>query len=590
MTSDPARIVSGRLPVNERPVSKAIPLLASPDADEPRRSLGAIYTPPVLADWVASLVLDALDVSPATICDLACGDGALLNAIRRHASAPHQLVGVDIDERAIAEARRFVPDGHFHVANALDPLPLRSPEDGIREVTGLSRVDAVILNPPWGVNLRSTAPHLRNRGYELAGGQFDSFDVFVELSLKVLGRGGLAAFILPDSVFAPEHEPVRRLLATESTLELVARLGEGFFEGVYRGAAVIVARKGVPDRRHRVAFLRLRPTDRQAVLRGRRTLHDVSESRTHHVPQSLAVSSRGTQFRPDVRERDHVVLRRIEARGTLVWRDCFCTGRGVELSKAGWITVCPSCCLARPLPRTLRPLHCRRCRREFLPASQKRQIIGPLEPTARRGWAPLITGEDVRRYTSGPSRQIELGVAGISYKEAELRATEKLLIRKTGVGIQAAIDASQALTTQVVYHYVPRHSEPMVSLDYLLGVVNSRVILAYHLLASGELEWRSHPYVTQSVIEALPVPDPRSDANVRKQAGAIANAVRRMRKSPAPNAAVDLEIEALVAGLYGLSRKHCAWIQSVLNGAQSLEVIRSVRLGPGCSVEPVTVA
>src|SRR5262245_20206060 len=71
-----------------------------------RRSseLGSVYTPPLLAKWVAQLLLRLTGPNPRTIWDLACGEGALLDAIAQQ-SPGTQLVGCDIDGAALRRAQ-----------------------------------------------------------------------------------------------------------------------------------------------------------------------------------------------------------------------------------------------------------------------------------------------------------------------------------------------------------------------------------------------------------------------------------------------------------------------------------------------------
>ena len=59
----------------------------------------------------------------------------------------------------------------------------------------------VIANPPWGADVGFSPADLRALGYKLAKGQFDSFDLFVELCLSVAPEGAVLAFILPDAPF-----------------------------------------------------------------------------------------------------------------------------------------------------------------------------------------------------------------------------------------------------------------------------------------------------------------------------------------------------------------------------------------------------
>lgn len=63
----------------------------------------------------------------------------------------------------------------------------------------------------------------------------------------------------------------------------------------------------------------------------------------------------------------------------------------------------------------------------------------------------IIVGEDIFRYRTRCKSYIQLGLNGINYKDNKLYEGNKILIRKTGVGITAGIDYNNCMTNQVVY-------------------------------------------------------------------------------------------------------------------------------------------
>jgi hypothetical protein len=542
------------------------------------RAVGAVYTPAILAEWTAELLLRPLGDAPHHVWDLAVGEGALLAAIDRLAPGRHTLWGLDVDERALAQACKVVPRACLHKNDALatganPPAELLIPD-------ACEAPDAIILNPPWGAAVRHSSEELRRSGFTLATGQFDSYDLFVELALSLLARNGVIALILPDSLLRAEHRRTRRLLATSTTLDWIARLGEGFFPGVFQGTMVLVARKQLPRPRHVVRCLRLAARDRQAVLRRKVALSSL-EAAAHSVPQSRFVRSPETRFDIDVSNGDRRTITRIETNGTLDWDTWMRSGRGVELSKSGEVVHCPKCRSASPRPRKPRNVQCSQCLYQFRSSEAIPDTIVTKEaPADRKCWAPLIVGEDVTRYACHPSRYIRLEVPGIRYKEPPGDQTPRLLVRKTGIGIKAAIDSSGALTNQVVFDFRPTEHGRRVPflLDYVAGVLNSRAMLAYHIQSSGEREWRSHPYLSQSAIKALPIPAPDTDRTTLSIAERIATEVRRLsRRAPiAPQD--DLTVEGLVCRLLGIDATAWAWILRALYSAQSLEGIAPLRL------------
>ncbi len=543
---------------------------------------GAVYTPTFLASWVAGRLLRSLPVGATTIADLACGDGALLSAVAAESRSPLELFGSDVDAAAIRKAAATLPDARLKRLDAID-ASLKG-MDRLPRRLGAEQLDGIILNPPWGIKLSADRLQLRDAGYTLARGQCDSADLFLQLTVNLLDQGGAAALILPDSLFFPDHAPVRRFLLETCTLDLVARLGEGFFPGVFRGAAVIVLRRGAASRKHAIECLRLTPSQRKLVLARELSLDQAAAATAHFVPQYRFAQSPGAGFTIDLRQAD---LKHVKAvyRQPAGWTRTLIGGRGVELSKHGEILVCATCGHGRPRPRRSRPVRCR-CGALVDPARVPgKKIVRQIRENSPRCWRPLIAGEDVRRYRCSPSREIRMGIEGINYKAATDLSNPRLLVRKTGIGLKAAVFSGDALTTQTVFHFQATPDSPPFLLHYALGVLSSRVMLAVHLKRTGENEWRSHPYVTQTLLAELPIPHPAPGSQQWRQAEAIAALA-----SGRPDADRDLELERLVAGLYGLEQTDIEWVMRVLDEAQGLETVASLRLPSDLRLTPLRVA
>ena len=542
--------------------------LAEPVATPNR---GQVFTPPFLATWTAQVLADGLPKDqPVSILDPACGDGALLTAIKR--TIPHAtLYGADIDpEVAQVASDRLNGAANVHTVDMLGSIEFAAKRLGL--------VDALICNPPWGADVPVRTADLRASGFTLANGQYDSWGLFVEASFRLLKAGGLAVFILPDAIFLPEHAPVRLLLGWRSTLDLIARLGEGLFKGVYRGTTVIAFRNSPPKPSHQVRVLRLSRGHRQDVLRGKAALSGIFKRNSSTMHQKRFRDDIACRWDIDVGTSDRTI-RKLESFPT-EWFHPLDAGRGVEISKKGLAVRCPACSFSVPKPTRVRHVVCRQCNRtsssEAMPI---RRVVKPLDGNdCLEGHMPFVVGEDVDRYRMSCSRQIELEVPGLNYKPLGTYAKERLLIRKTGVGLKATITEEFAATNQVVFHYSLRSSYRGYEfyLPYLLGVLCSRVIFAYHLQKAGENEWRSHPYVTPKSLRTLPIPLPSRGTKMWAQAHAIAAEVREHLLDRGRSPARDLRIERLVAGLYGLDSDDIAWVKRVICSAQSLEPMRAL--------------
>jgi predicted RNA methylase len=527
--------------------------------------MGAVYTPQILASWVAGLLREHSDRPVTRVLDPACGDGALLAAVDAEIPGLRSLVGIDMSDTATGAIQERWGDRSS--TRTADTLRL--------SVDDLPGVDALIMNPPWGAELAISRRELGAMGYELASGQYDSWDLFIEWSIKNLRPGTTVAAIVPDSLFLPEHRSTRRLLLDRTRIDVVARLGEGWFDGVFRGVAVVVYTTTAAGD-GRIRCIRLPHDSRKRVLSGEVDLgQEVARIETTSL-QSTWAGDDGANFMPAGSERSSAIVRVVESMGG-PWTQWVTSGRGVEIGKSGALARCVRCGLHRQPPRSGAAMSCSACGNEGgWTAVTATSAVPPNH--AGQEWAPLIVGEDVRRYETAPSRWLRLGLDGVQYKNASTYAAPKLLVRKTGLGLNASLDNSGSFTTQVVFHYVAQKSAPAFFLDYLEGVLCSRVLLAVHLSRTGETEWRSHPYVTPKVLATLPIPTPEPGTEVWRQARAIAAAAAVVRSAPMKDrVAAESAVDRLVAGLFDLDAEGCAWVDTVLARTQSLQAFAHLR-------------
>ena len=532
----------------------------------PSKGIGSVYTPPGLAEWTATQLLRHVAASSVLrILDPACGDGELLAGVELMSGRAVELCGRDVDEAAIKVAsQRIKSPADFAVADSL--------QTDVLDNLGWDP-DGVIVNPPWGSPDKHSRSQLQAAGYELAKGQFDLYDVFVERVVKAFPNVPMA-FILPDSLFLPEHTRLRRFLLENTEILFLARLGEGLFPGVYRGAVVLVLRSR-PAEVGEVECFRLQPEERKAFLTGGASLETMRLTQSYMVPRRRFASNPNCEFTLDVRTDESAIDKMLAKRGR-DWSEWLWIGRGVEIGKSGKTLLCEQCGKYRAAPRKSpeSATKCRNCGATFPAGSEIHRIVRHREVGRDDVWNPIIVGEDVRRYRCEPSREVLIDLPGIRYKDRSLMQRPKLLVRKTGVGLRAAVDRSSSLTIQTVYHFIPKDELPDLVLDYMAGILNSKTMLAFHLRWSGENEWRSHPYVTPSTIKTLPVPTPFEDGTILTDY-AKEIAVLAQRRSSAEE--VEGQIESLVQDLYGLTDCEREWIDEVIESAQSLCGISEMR-------------
>lgn len=540
--------------------------------------LGAFYTPPVLSNWIATLISKYHKDASKSIIDPASGDGALLAPLSNICTNKIHAVDINASDFSTVKNRiKGIKRLSLHELDTLNPSKSTSTLNFWKRFFKEEEVGVVVSNPPWGGKISQNSKELLRNGFTLASGQYDSYELFMELMIEASVEKTFLIFIIPDSIFLPEHKSLRELILRKTKIHLLSRLGEGFFKNVNRGTSVLLLERGLPDKEHVVRCMRLNKVWRDNVLRQNHTLEEAFGELSHSVRQERFLNNSESLFDIDILDTEKTISK-IDQIAKMNLSQYLTSGRGVEISKSGKVFTCNRCNNAHPVPRKKDYINCK-CGNTIIIEDEEVKKLISNKPT--KNSVPLIVGEDIKRYSCKASRYLQVDIKGIQYKDVKSFNEKKLLIRKTGIGIKSSIDTSGAHTNQVVFHYIAKKEKhiPEFIIEYVQGVLSSRVLMAYYLQRYGDNEWRSHPYITQKVISQLPIPDFSKSEDTYLLAQEIASNVRKMNNTTAEVAFnIDLQIEKLVVKLFSLTDEDCKWMLQVLQGAQQLEPIRALML------------
>ena len=221
---------------------------------------GQYFTPQIVADRLA-MDLKELSQQPISfVHDLGCGPGALSAAVLRNHN-DIEIRGYDIDDNAISDYNKRFPGS----GNAVNLDLLMDPKIG--------PIPAAISNPPY-LTSRKLGPErtkeIRDTGYFTAvKGKLNTFSLFIQLAIKELQAGGVAAFIVPVAVTnLDDHQPLRDMLLSECDEIRLTWLNESncFKEqNVAVDACLISFRKGDAK-----AVMEIREWDGEKIVRSKR--------------------------------------------------------------------------------------------------------------------------------------------------------------------------------------------------------------------------------------------------------------------------------------------------------------------------------
>lgn len=531
---------------------------------EQKKALGAFYTPQVLSDLLARLLVPLCKVastSSITALDPATGDSILLESFDKFAQKKKidvSLVGIDIDKVAVNNSRKKFEHNKskckFIHTDALYPLGNSTPTSGWK---ALSRkdipngIDLIVSNPPWGANMDHYVS--LSRDFKTATGQYDIYDLFIETIIANLKQNGIYGIIVPDSIYCQEHRTVREMLLTNTTIKGIIRLGEGFFPDVNFAVSIIYGIKK-PSSKYDILCSHISNSEKKAILSGKADIYTVVRKKAIQVPAKQMITT-DYSFTVDVSKVDLPIIQKLNKCDTVsTYTSC---QRGVELSKKGIVLQCPECGKWFPMPRSKKKkITCPHCTAEIVIEKASHACI----ITNRKGkkCVPMIAGEDIDRFSVSTNRYIRQGLNGINYKSSVLYKGPKVLVRKTGVGITAGIDYNDSLTNQVVYIVKPKDStHSLITAEVITAILCSRLITYVIIKRKGSIGWTSNPYLSQKDVNSLPFP--RLSLRKRQTVTALnrlTEIVREnLKKGKVLSNEADAEIERNVAVLYNICSK-----------------------------------
>lgn len=572
-----------------------------------RKRIGSIYTPSLLSDYVSEKTayyffksnkkISNTNQYKLSIVDPACGNGQLLLSLNNVLQNIYidnsplnniEYYGFDIDKKAINNAKKYFniikyPNAACRYFNK-DSLAPDMKTDSFTYWKDLLikfnlplGFDILIANPPWGSDFEEDILNSIRKDFSLATGQFDSADLFVELALHIVRPGGIFSFILPDSLFNNERRVLRGLLLKNTQIMFISRLGERIFKDVNRACSIIICKNttnNITKRRNLVDCFRLHHGYRNNILNNKNSLKEADSLFSHKVSQDRFFNNADYAFDIDLKSYEEKLIN-IICNSYKRFKTDLKNYRGVELSKSGKVIRCEECGMWLPRPRRNKPT-CSHCGFSYELAGCLSDVIVTSEPSVKS--VPLITGEDVKRYHIINRKFLRIDYPGIQYKDSTIYNGPKLLIRKTGVGITAAIDYSNSFTNQVVYIFKLKDKQNNFPLELYLGILNSRLMYFYMAKKFGETEWRSHPYLTQKQILDIPFPPINSTNCSSKTILWIEKIIKDLHHNDSQlTPEDDARLESYVANLYGINKNEYKYIYDLINTSQDLIPLKPLR-------------
>ncbi len=424
-----------------------------------------------------------------------------------------------VDQNLAQQADLFAPGP----PRALVPFPWRDSERGFGEILSGGGFHAVVGNPPWlSLKGRHKMPAYTPELVDYLLGEFHAntyrpnlFEIFIRRAVELLREGGYNAFVVPDRMADNiQFEELRRFLFEQGEM-LMMHFREPF-PGVVADTLIYLFRKT------------RRPGHRRRMI-----VSDASSGERREVSQSVLGRRRpGAAGLPAAlmmggREDIESLLARVEKAGKKPLREYFETGVGF---------------IARP--GRLRP------EREF------------------PGMRAAVKGEHVQPYSRSGAVYIvfeDRNLAGGTHRISKLTHPQRILLRKTGPRLIAAIDATGDLPEQSLYFLNLRDRKLCQGYDlrYFLGLLNSRLLSFYYrrrLITNPA----STPQLKKVHLDRLPIRPINFKADEDRYAcERLVELVKERERAGKQDPELDARIDRVVYELYGLSESDRLVVESL---------------------------
>jgi hypothetical protein len=363
------------------------------------------------------LDLEAVRLTRRSLLTLASG-GVFPRRPTRGDKAGGSLKKVSLDNNIRCGNALIGPDFPGRPSTRFDWADILSPD----------RFTIVLGNPPWGQKEIAKDEALKRylwQRFPSSAGIFDLFRPFVELGVRLTAPDGYFGMVLPDIVLLKDYPQTRLMLLDELTLDRIDTWGMAFF-GALIDAVTIIGQKRSTRRNHRIYVTT-----------------DSATKQPHKIPQA--------DFRANPRHTFNLHLTSARRRVIDRLADCPRLGEYFEVHEGVHSgNIRDELFVRARLDDTCREL------------LFGRDEIGPY----RLRWQGRFIRLSAMLERKTQERYANLG-------RSEWHEREKLLVRRTGDHVLAAVDRHGRYASNNFFLVFPKQSCSL-TLDGLCALLNSR--------------------------------------------------------------------------------------------------------------------
>jgi hypothetical protein len=421
------------------------------------------------------------------------------------------------------------------------------------------KYDYVIGNPPY-LFIREISEEqkliIEKGEFETAQGQYDYYQLFIEIGIKMLNSDGILGFIIPDSILALSNRHIiRKYIYDHTLIKEILYLGPQFEDPVVSNLIIILQEERDPRKREK-NIIGIKINWNSDVI-------------SNSILQSY-IKGWNYKFLISLNQEDIKILNFLNKNVPKLNHimessnyDIYIT-RGVELTKEGKVIYCRECNKYYPLPRG--KLVCKICNNNLLPQSIETIIVDQKPQNQNLSYAPFIYS--INRYNTKQFKYIILGKPGIDYKSPGIYKDRVIIRQLAQNNLVCATYSKNGYTSQSFYNLGIRKSPiPEFNIFFLLGLINSELISFYFIKSFGSYK-NLYPRILIEKVKDLPIKVPQTEYEkiiATKVSESVIRIMGAMEKEPNLGDKYQLEINKLIYQLYKIKDEEKNYINSFLN-------------------------
>jgi len=557
-----------------------------------RKNLGEFYTPIHIVNYILNGVGYTVEgnIDSKKLIDISCGSGSfIIQAIKvliKHLLSKFKIqnisdltaekakkivniiidnvYGIDINPIACLLCQINIYLTIFELLKVIIKvdenyeLPLFNIEDVNAIEQSLSyKFDYIVGNPPY-LFIRDIPRFQRNlieaSDFKTNQGQYDYFQIFIEMGIRFLKNKGILGYIVPDSLLALSNRHIiRKYIYDNTKIREIYYMGPQFEDPIVSNIVIILKKESDETKRltnliqinHNKKRTELSKINQKIIEKWNYRFLINLNDRDREIIEFLNINF------PELNELNDNPNYKID-----IWR-------GVELGKNGNVIFCNTCNKYFPLPKN--NYICKECKSELSNDSIESIIVKSIKGDLKKNYKPFLYS--INRYQVKDLKYINTTKQGINYKELN-RYKNRVIVRQLGQNslICATYDKG-SLTSQSLYNLKILKS-PITEFNnyYLLGLLNSQ-LLAFYFIKSFSSYKKLFPRILIGNLKGMPIVVPKIDIEKKlsREIIILVKTILKLDKFDTEHYTnLQNKINSLVFDLYRISNKQRNYISDVL--------------------------